>query len=157
MSKIAKITILAKNSNFHSMAGSVRESDIWPEMSPWGVLEPFCTRIRYLNSFRSNFKQFWKNRFFEIFDLWVPPKMGRRIFYGPGKCAVEVSTGPNTSKLFPEKNDNNNFASFFVKPWFCGFSSGTQKHPLNVHSQNRGYVSVFGYHDVVFQKLHKNL
>ena len=58
MPKNAKITIWAKNSNFEKTAGSVRKCDIWPEMGFWGVLALFCTRNRYLNSFRSIFKQF---------------------------------------------------------------------------------------------------
>ena len=101
--KITKITILAKNSIFKKVAGTVYKVDIWPEMSPWGVLEPFCTRNRYLNSFRSNFKQFWKKSIFWLFHLWVHQKWTRRIFYGSRKFDVEISTGPNTSKLFPKK------------------------------------------------------
>ena len=157
MSKNRKIAILAKISNFYIMAGSVRKCDIWSEMSPWGVLEPFCTRNRYLNPFRTYFKQFWKNRFFGIFQLWVAQKKGRRIFYGPENFGIEISTGPNTSKLLPEKKDTLRRASFVGNPGFCGFSSGTPKHILHFNSQNSGYVSVFGYHDVVFQKLRKNL
>ena len=116
MSKIAKITILAKNSNFHSMAGSVRESDIWPGMSPWGVLESFCTRNRYLNPFRSNFKQFWKNRFFFLgfFNCGSSQKMGRRIFYGSRNFDVEISTGPKTSYLFEKKNAAVRFYPFLT-------------------------------------------
>ena len=102
--KIAKIAILTKNSNFFKVAGSVRKMDIWPEMGPWGVLEPFCTRNRYLKSFRSNFKSFWKNRFFWLFHLWDHPKYGRRIFYGSRIFDIEISTGPNISYLFPNQN-----------------------------------------------------
>ena len=51
-------------------------------MNFWCVLELFCTRNRYLNSFRSNFGKLWKNRFFGDFHLWDPQKWARRNFYG---------------------------------------------------------------------------
>ena len=119
--KIAKIAILTKNSNFFKVAGSVRKMDIWPEMGPWGVLEPFCTRNRYLKSFRSNFKSFLKNRFFWLFHLWDHPKYDRRIFYGPGKSDIEISTGPNTSKLFQKKKPSISLPQSGHSPIFVGW------------------------------------
>ena len=67
--KIIKIAILAKNSIFHKLADIAQNDDIWPEMGPWDVLEPFCTRIWHFYSFRSNFKKIQKNLFFRIFHL----------------------------------------------------------------------------------------
>ena len=108
--KSPKSRFWPKNSNFFKVAGSVRKMDIWPEMGPWGVLEPFCTRNRYLKSFRSNFKSFLKNRFIWLFHMWDHPKYDRRIFYGPGKSDIEISTGPKTSKLFPpQKNGASSY------------------------------------------------
>ena len=98
--KIAKIVIWVRNSIFDISADIGRNDDIWPEMGSWGVLELFCTRNRYLNAFRSNFKKFQKNRFFGDFHLWDPKMWTRRIFYGSRNFDVEISTGPNTSKLF---------------------------------------------------------
>ena len=112
--KSPKSRFWPKNSNFYSIAGSVRESDIWPEMSPWGVLEPFCTRNRYLNPFRSNFKQFWKNRFFGFFSCGSSQKIVRKIFYGPRNFDIEISTGPNASKLFQKKKAVVNFRPFLT-------------------------------------------
>ena len=82
--KIAKIAILARNSIFDTAADIGQNDDIWPEMGSWGVLELFCTRNRYLNSFRSIFKKFWKNRFFFLafFSCGTTKKWAGRIFYG---------------------------------------------------------------------------
>ena len=107
--KIAKIAIWARNSIFDTAADISQNDDIWPEMGSWGVLELFCTRNRYLNSFRSNFEKLWKNRFFGDFHLWDHQMWTRRIFYWPRKFDIEISTGPNISKLFQKKNGNINF------------------------------------------------
>ena len=72
--KIAKKSILAKNSNACRMADIGRNDDIWPEMGSKSVLESFCTKNHYSNPNRSYFKQFSKNRFFSIFHLWDPPE-----------------------------------------------------------------------------------
>ena len=73
--KIAKKSILAKNSNFDRVADIGRNDDIWPEMGPWGVLELFCTKNRYLNPSRSHFKKSRKIDFFELFNRGVTPKI----------------------------------------------------------------------------------
>ena len=100
--KKCQIAILAKNSIFHRVAGSVRTRDIWPEMSPWDVLEVVCTWIWYPNPFRSYSKQFWKNLFFLDFSfVGFAILGGGRIFYGSRIFDVEISTGRNTSYLFP--------------------------------------------------------
>ena len=39
---------------------------------------------------------------------------GRRIFYGFQNIDVEISTGPNTSYLFQEKNADDNSTLFLV-------------------------------------------
>ena len=101
--KIAKIVIWAENSIFDTPAGIGRNDDIWPEMDSWGVLELFCTRKRHLNSFRSNFRTFWKNRFFGDFDLWDHQKWTRRIFYGSRNFDPAMKIGLDTSKLFSKK------------------------------------------------------
>ena len=98
--KIAKKSILAKNSNFDRVADIGRNDDIWPEMGPWGVLELFCTRNRYLNPSRSHFKKSRKIDFFELFKCGWLQKYTRRIFYRSRNFDIEISTGPNTSKLF---------------------------------------------------------
>ena len=72
---------------------------ILPEMGTWGVLEPFCTRNRYLNPFRSNLNKNPKIGFFEFFNCGWPQKWGRKIFYGSRNFDIEISTGLNTSKL----------------------------------------------------------
>ena len=72
--KIAKKSILAKNSNVYRMADIGRNDDIWPEMGFQSVLESFCTKNHYSNPSRSYFKQFSKNQFFSIFHLWDPSK-----------------------------------------------------------------------------------
>ena len=53
--------------------------------------------------------------------MWVAQKKGRRIFYGPENFGIEISTGPNTSKLFPEKKDTLRRASFVGNPFFFNF------------------------------------
>ena len=110
--KIAKIVIWAENSIFDTPAGIGRNDDIWPEMDSWGVLELFCTRKRHLNSFRSNFRIFWKNRFFGDFDLWDHQKWTRRIFYGSRNFDPAMKIGLDTSKLFPNKNVAGNETLF---------------------------------------------
>ena len=72
--KIAKISIFHENSILNRVADIGRNDDIWPEMDSWDVLDVFCTKNRYPNASRSNFKPFWKNRFFADYHLWDPEK-----------------------------------------------------------------------------------
>ena len=65
--------IFDKKSIFDIKAGIDRHDDIWPEMDSLGVLEVFCTKNRYPNAFRSNFKPFSKNQIFCHFHLWDSP------------------------------------------------------------------------------------
>ena len=74
--KIAKKSILAKNSNACRMADIGRNDDIWPEIGLSSVLESFCTKNHHSNPNRSYFKQFWKNRFFDIFICGIWPFSG---------------------------------------------------------------------------------
>ena len=93
-SKIIKIAILTKNSIFHKWFENARNDVIWQEMDTRGVLEPFCTRNRYLNPFRSYFKQIWKiGFFFSIFHLWVDHKQTRRNFYRPQNPEIMLEIG----------------------------------------------------------------
>ena len=129
MSKIAKIMILAKNSNFHRMAGSVWESDIWPEMSPWGVLEPFCTRNRHLIPFRSNFKKNQKIGFWDCLIVGDPKKWGLRIFYGSengSKKFLRVQTHQNS---FPQKMSTITFPHSLRSPNFVVFPQVPKNTP----------------------------
>ena len=75
-------------------------------MSPWSVLKPFCTRNRYLNAFRCNFKQFQNFRFFGNFHVWDPQKWVRRNFYECGNFEKMLKTG-----LEHHKHHHNNFAA----------------------------------------------
>ena len=92
----------------------------------------FCTRNRYLNAFRSNFKKFQKNRFFGDFHLWDPKMWTCRIFYGSQNFDVEIFTGPNTSKLFEKKMGQVNSMYFAKCSKICGISLFSQKG-YNVH------------------------
>ena len=101
-SKIIKIAILAKISIFHKVSGIGRDDDIWQEMDSLGVLEQFCTWIRYLNTFRSYFKLFRKNRFFEIFHLWVWPKSASQKFLRVSKFRNNVGNLFRALKAFTD-------------------------------------------------------
>ena len=72
--KIMKNANFDENSIFHTLAKIAQNDVIWQEMDTWGVLDAFCTRNRYQNSFRSYFKVFWNFGFFGIFYLWVHSK-----------------------------------------------------------------------------------
>ena len=71
--KMLKNVNFDKNSILHIVADSDWNDDIWPEMDSLGVLKVFCTKNRYLNAFRSNFKPFSKNQIFCHFHLWDSP------------------------------------------------------------------------------------
>ena len=102
--KITKIAILAKNSIFHKLVNIARNDDIWPEMGPWDVLEPFCTRIWHFYSYRSNFKIIQKNRFFQIFYLWAHQKLAGRNFYGSRNFEGTSKIRLQYQNLFQNKN-----------------------------------------------------
>ena len=107
ITKFAKKSILAKNSNFDRVADIGRNDDIWPEMGPWGVLESFCTRNQYLNPFRSLFMQFWKIEFFASWFVGFGHFGAGRIFYGSKKCKILAGNCWYTSWLFPKKMPHN--------------------------------------------------
>ena len=107
-----------------------------------GVLEPFCTRNRYLNAFRCNFKKIQNFGFFGIFHLWDPQKWTHRNFYGCRNFYIIFEIGLKHHKGFQnkmlhltrshfEKNVKNvkksqkiNFSpkyAFFEKCCFCCF------------------------------------
>ena len=71
--KMPKNVIFDKNSFLDRVADMDWNDDIWPEMDSLGVLKVFCTKNRYPNAFRSNFRTFSKNRFFCDFHLWDFP------------------------------------------------------------------------------------
>ena len=110
-------------------------------MRPWGVLEPFCTRNRYLNSFRSNFKWIWKNRFFEFFICGFIKKWTRRIFYGSRNFEISLKMGQHTSYLSHIQNVVDNSSSFPLKPNFCGFWPKPQKGNITYDSRKKGGVT----------------
>ena len=93
--KIAKKSILAKNSNFDRVADIGRNDDIWPEMGPWGVLESFCTSIRYFNAFRSIFMKFQKMPFLTCWNMIYGHFRVGRIFYG-SKIGQPISAKAKT-------------------------------------------------------------
>mgnify|MGYP004149158675 CR=1 FL=1 len=93
--KFAKKSILAKNSNFDRVAGIGRNDDIWPEMGPWGVLESFCTSIRYFNAFRSIFMKFQKMPFLTCWNMIYGHFRVGRIFYG-SKIGQPISAKAKT-------------------------------------------------------------
>ena len=93
--------IFDKNSILDIVAGIDRHDDIWPEMDSLGVLEGFCTKNRYPNAFRSNFKPFSKNQFFVIFTCGTPQYRPHRIFCGCRNFYMTLEIGLVTSKLFP--------------------------------------------------------
>ena len=72
-------------------------------MGPWGVLQPFCTRNRYLNAFRCNFKKIQNFGFFEIFHLWDPQKWTRRNFCGCRNFDIIFEIGLKHHKDFQKK------------------------------------------------------
>ena len=95
ISKLAKKSILAKNSNFDRVADIGRNDDIWPEMGPWGVLESFCTSIRYFNAFRSIFMKFQKMPFLTCWNMIYGHFRVDRIFYG-SKIGQQISAKAKT-------------------------------------------------------------
>ena len=101
--KFAKKSILTKNSNFDRVADIGRDDEIWPEMSPWGVLESFCTRNQYLNPFRSLFMQFWKIAFFASWFVGFGHFGAGRIFYGSKIWKISAGIDLSTICPFPKK------------------------------------------------------
>ena len=93
--KFAQKSILAKNSNFDRVADIGRNDDIWPEMGPWGVLESFCTSIRYFNAFRSIFMKFQKMPFLTCWNMIYGHFRVDRIFYG-SKIGQQISAKAKT-------------------------------------------------------------
>ena len=79
---IQEKSILLKNSNFDRVANIGRNDEIWPEMCPWGVLESFCTPIRYFIAFRSIFMKFQKMAFLTFWIMISAHLRACRIFYG---------------------------------------------------------------------------
>ena len=69
---IVKNMIFDENSIFDIVVDINRNDDIWPEMDSLGVLEMFCTKNRYPNAFRSNFKSIL-NLIFCHFHMWAFP------------------------------------------------------------------------------------
>ena len=82
ISKFAKKLIFVKNSNSDRVADIGRNDEIWPEMCPWGVLESFCTPIRYFIAFRSIFMKFQKMPFLTLWIIISGNFRAVRIFYG---------------------------------------------------------------------------
>ena len=81
--KIMKNANFDENSIFHTLAKIAQNDVIWQEMDTWGVLDAFCTRNWYQNSFRSYFKVFWNfGFFFEFFICGSTQNRTRRNFYG---------------------------------------------------------------------------
>ena len=56
--KITKNANFVENSMLHILAKMTQNDVIWLEMDTWGLLDAFCTRNRYQNSFRMYFKIF---------------------------------------------------------------------------------------------------
>ena len=88
-------------------------------MGPWSVLEPFCTRNRYVNAFICNFKQFQNFRFFGNFHVWDPQKWARRNFYGYGNFGKMLKNGLKHHKPHHNKFAVNNSTSFWKKSKKC--------------------------------------
>ena len=88
-------------------------------MGPWDVLEPFCTRNRYLNVFRCIFKKIQNFRFFENFHLWDPQMWARRNFYGCRKFDIIFEIGLKHHKGFQKKKAANISISFWKKRKKC--------------------------------------
>ena len=88
-------------------------------MGPWDVLEPFCTRNRYLNAFRCNFKQFQNFRFFGNFHVWDPQKWARRNFYECRNFEKMLKTGLEHHKHHHNKFAADNSTSFWKRSKKC--------------------------------------
>ena len=129
---LAKNEILTKTSKFDKSAGSVRNDDIWPEMSPGGPVDVFCTRNRYLKSIR--WKKYENLKIGHFFGFWIVgsqfidaeisairPKIGHMILpadlYG--------------SKLFPAQFTHDNSTSFSP---YLNFGIFTKNHPKSTLS-----------------------
>ena len=133
---------MAKNSNFDRVADIGRNDDIWPEMGPWGVLESFCTSIRYFNAFRSIFMNFQKMPFLTCLNMTYGHFRVGRIFYGSktgqkisAKAKTHLDPFPKTFapllneylKIYRKKSNfwqfhqNSNFLSSVVSVVFVGF------------------------------------
>ena len=75
-------------------------------MSLRGVLEPFCTRNRYLNALDATLSNFKKIRFFGNFHVWHTQKWARRNFYEFRNFEKMLKTG-----LEHHKHHHNKFAA----------------------------------------------
>ena len=99
-------------------------SCIWPEMGPWGVLESFCTSIRYFNAFRSIFMKFQKMQFLTFWIMVFGHFRAGRIFYG-SKIGQPISAKAKTHldpfpKSFPPSS-NEYFKIYRKKSIFWQF------------------------------------
>ena len=90
-----KKSILVKNSNFDRVADIGRNDEIWPKISPWGVLESFCTPNRYFIAFRSIFTKFQKMPFLTFWIMVFGHFRAGRIFYG-SKIGQPISAKAKT-------------------------------------------------------------
>ena len=105
---------------FHKVPGIGRNDDIWPEMGPWGVLESFCTSIRYFSAFRSIFMKFQKMPFLTLWIMIYGHFRVGRIFNG-SKIGQPISAKAKTHlDPFPKIPSLKRFTFLYQKNQFFG-------------------------------------
>ena len=122
-------------------------------MCPWGVLESFCTPIRYFIAFRSIFMKFQKMAFLTFWIMIFGHSRACRIFYG-SKIGQPTSAKAKTHldpfpKSFPQPS-NEYFKIYRKKINFLAISP---KQQFLVKCCFCCFCCVLGYHDVVVSKV----
>ena len=84
--------------------------------------------------------------------MWDYPKWGRRIFYGSGKSDIEISTGPNTSKLFPKKKEHVNSGLLPTCLKKRDFAPKPQKRNISQSVAFVVFVAFLGTTMLIFEK-----
>ena len=109
------------------MADIGRNDEIWPEMGPWGVLESFCTSIRYFIAFRSIFMKFQKMPFLTLWIIISGHFRAGRIFYG-SKIGQQILAKAKTHlDPFPKNFPRSSNEYFKIYPKKINFLAISQK------------------------------